>query len=45
MEGDAVDELIGLGPEVGVVGPPDMAFESSGAADAGEGQQALPHRA
>ena len=45
LQGDAVDELIGVGLQVRIVGAADMAFESSSACDAGEGQQALPHGA
>ena len=45
LQRDAVDELIGLGLQVRIVGPSDMALQSGGAGDAGEGQQALPHGA
>ena len=45
LEGNAVDEVARVGLEVRIVGAPDMALQSSGAGEAGEGQQALPHGA
>ena len=45
LQGDAVDELIGVGLQVRIVGAADMALQSGGACDAGEGQEALPHGA
>ena len=45
MQCDAVEEIARVGLQVRIVGAADMAFESSGACDAGEGEQALPHGA
>ena len=45
MQCDAIHKIAGVGLQVRIVGAADMALQSSGGGDAGEGEQALPHGA